>query len=107
MSDDVRETLAARGKTHGDWGKQAFLAQKLKLALLGEDFYKSNMTSQMQEGVEMICVKLSRIITGDPAEIDHWRDIAGYATLVADAIEGEGGKDVEEVARPPIPKVVS
>ncbi len=29
----------------------------------------------------MICLKISRIVTGDPEHPDNWHDIAGYATL--------------------------
>jgi hypothetical protein len=35
----------------------------------------------------MICVKLARIACGDATERDHWRDIAGYATLAQHYIE--------------------
>jgi hypothetical protein len=27
-------------------------------------------------------MKMSRILCGNPNEPDHWRDIAGYATLI-------------------------
>ncbi len=36
----------------------------------------------------MIAHKLARICNGDPDYGDSWRDIAGYATLVADRLEG-------------------
>ena len=32
--------------------------------------------------------KLGRIINGNPDKVDHWTDIAGYAKLVADRLEG-------------------
>ena len=36
----------------------------------------------------MICHKIGRILNGDPDYGDSWRDIAGYALLVADRLEG-------------------
>ncbi|MDY0487330.1 DUF6378 domain-containing protein, partial [Pasteurella multocida] len=29
----------------------------------------------------MIATKIVRIVNGNPHEVDHWRDIVGYATL--------------------------
>jgi hypothetical protein len=37
----------------------------------------------------MICHKLGRIVNGDPNYADSWIDIAGYAKLVADRLEGK------------------
>jgi hypothetical protein len=35
----------------------------------------------------MICVKLARIVNGDPDYPDNWADIIGYCTLVLRRIE--------------------
>jgi hypothetical protein len=35
----------------------------------------------------MILHKIARIVNGDPNWSDSWRDIAGYATLVADRLD--------------------
>ncbi len=35
----------------------------------------------------MIAHKIASILAGDPNEIDHWRDIAGYATLIVKELE--------------------
>lgn len=40
------------------------------------------------ESIDMVIHKLGRIINGNPDNVDSWRDIAGYATLVADRLEG-------------------
>jgi hypothetical protein len=39
--------------------------------------------------MEMICHKMARIMNGDPNYSDSWHDIAGYAKLVADRLEGK------------------
>jgi hypothetical protein len=38
------------------------------------------------EALEMICHKIARVLNGDPNHHDHWHDIAGYATLVANRL---------------------
>jgi len=37
----------------------------------------------------MIFSKIARILNGDPNHLDSWTDIAGYATLVADRLQGK------------------
>jgi len=41
------------------------------------------------EALDMIFSKIARILNGDPNHLDSWTDIAGYATLVADRLEGK------------------
>jgi hypothetical protein len=36
----------------------------------------------------MIAHKIGRIVNGDPDHVDSWVDIAGYAQLVADELQG-------------------
>jgi hypothetical protein len=46
----------------------------------------------MKESVDMICHKIARIVNGgQPQEIDHWHDIAGYAKLVEDILYSYSG----------------
>lgn len=40
------------------------------------------------EALEMIAHKIGRILNGDPGYADSWVDIAGYAQLVADRLNG-------------------
>lgn len=73
-----------RKSTHGDWTEQARLAWNIKHMLAtGKNWNKLDATQS--EAIDMIAVKLSRILTGDSREPDHWDDIAGYAYL------GKGG----------------
>jgi hypothetical protein len=41
------------------------------------------------EALDMIFHKIGRILNGDPNYADSWIDIAGYAKLVADRLEGK------------------
>jgi hypothetical protein len=52
------------------------------------DILEKHLTDDQLEALEMICHKLARIINGDPAYSDSWRDIGGFAVLVADRLDG-------------------
>lgn len=72
--------LQERAKTHGDYRMTAQTAQKLKLLVERSPMY-GVMNSVQRESLDMIMVKLARIMCGDPHEPDHWLDISGYAQL--------------------------
>ena len=74
--------LAARGQTHGDYPLHAAITQAIKRVLY--DHYTTSHSDIARESMEMIAHKLGRILAGDPDFQDHWHDIAGYATLIAD-----------------------
>ena len=78
---DVSDTLKNRNNTHGDYHEQAELAAALR-RIMGTGLNWMKLTDQEQDALLMIAVKLSRILSGNPHEPDHWHDIAGYATLV-------------------------
>lgn len=93
MADDKRQIeglLAERNETHGDWGEQALLAQSFKRFIRTA---KVPLSMNQAEGLEMIFVKISRILSGTPNHKDHWDDIAGYATLVAKEMEKTNSRD--------------
>lgn len=79
----IQATLNERGKTHGDFFQQADTSQRLKNVVM-EALAGTNHTynTAQIEALQTICMKMSRIIHGNPNEPDHWKDIAGYATLV-------------------------
>jgi hypothetical protein len=80
------ELTSERGKTHGDWMKQSNLARNLKAAI-NMAYPETGLYAYQEEALDMILVKVSRIVCGNPNEPDHWDDIAGYAYL------GKGGHD--------------
>ena len=75
--------IIERGKTHGDFTDHARITQNIKAMMYGETSYMS-LTAPARESLEMIAHKIGRILAGDPNFRDHWADIAGYATLVAE-----------------------
>jgi len=74
---DVHALTGERRETHGDWIQQSADAQRLK-AIIYERC--GNLQPYEIEALDMICVKISRILNGS-RHPDHWRDIQGYAHL--------------------------
>lgn len=85
----TKETLEERGKRYGNYLEQTKISKRIKDVMLDNDNFWA-MEVDQQDSLEMIAVKISRIINGDPDYSDNWRDIAGYATLVAERLESEG-----------------
>lgn len=88
MNENINEILNERAKTHGDFRQVAKLSQNLKMTI---DFFiaerESAISTTQKEALDMICSKIARICVGNNNEIDHWRDIAGYALLVVRELE--------------------
>lgn len=85
MTTDVDATLEERGSRYGVFKDHAQITQQLKKAMRP---YEHKLTYDQQEALEMIFHKVGRILNGDPNYADSWVDIAGYAKLVADRLEG-------------------
>ena len=87
--DQVDETLDARAVEYGKFIEGAEVMQMLKrvvqAALNNRD---KTLAHDQAEAMDMIIHKIGRIINGNPDVVDHWLDIAGYAKLVADRLEG-------------------
>ena len=87
--DQVDETLDARAVEYGKFIEGAEVIQMLKRvvqnALNNRD---KTLAHDQAESLDMILHKVGRIINGNPDVIDHWLDIAGYAQLVADRLNG-------------------
>jgi hypothetical protein len=87
IGDRMIETvLSERHKTHGMYSENAAIAQKVKRLFRERSSWNAMAYTQAQ-AFEYIVDKLSRIACGNPAEIDHWRDIIGYASLVLRELE--------------------
>lgn len=80
---DINAILAERGKTHGPYREHAAVTQNLKAAMVNSTQWE-HLDGHERETLEMIAHKMGRILSGSPHYEDHWRDIAGYATLSAD-----------------------
>lgn len=84
---NVDSVLTERGQRYGIFSKHASVTQDIKRAMFncrGRD----SLAADQVEALEMIAHKIGRIVNGDPDYADSWVDIAGYAKLVADRLEG-------------------
>jgi hypothetical protein len=87
MTTEVNAILNERGSRYGSFYANADTAQLLKQAMQSLDGWERLQVDQC-EALEMIVHKIARILNGDPNYADSWIDIAGYAKLVADRLEG-------------------
>jgi len=86
--EGIDATLAERGTKYGKFIDQAAVTYKLKNVLREHSSNHSKSYSYDQaEALDMICVKLGRIVNGDSDYADSWVDIAGYAKLVSDRLQ--------------------
>lgn len=84
----VSQTLNDRGQNYGKFSGQSAISQKLKSVLKYQPGW-SNMSTSQQESLEMVCHKMARIVNGRADYDDSWRDIAGYAMLVVEQLNGK------------------
>lgn len=85
---DVAAVLETRGASYGSFTGVARNAQRLKHCFQQGDSYHK-LAPDQKEALDMIASKLARIINGDPDYVDSWVDIAGYAKLIVDRLEGK------------------
>lgn len=85
----VDAILNERAENYGKFIDGAEVMQMLKRLVHGYIEQRgTQLAFDQREAIDMIVHKLGRIINGNPDHVDSWRDIAGYATLVADRLEG-------------------
>ncbi len=93
MVQSVAEVLEERGTRYGVFMGQARIAQSLHIVLRqGMEMAGKNtfdFAPDELEAMHMIVNKIARIYNGDNHYSDSWRDIAGYATLVADRLDND------------------
>lgn len=80
--------ITERGSRYGKFKDGAEIVQSLKDTMRDADGW-NNLTSSQKEALDMIQHKIGRILNGDPTYDDSWKDIAGYATLIVNELNGE------------------
>lgn len=86
--------LDERERTHGVFNVVAAMSQALKEVLRTGPY--AEIPDVQREALEMICVKMARIVCGDHNEVDHWRDVSGYAQLVRNYIKKVPGSSPQQ-----------
>lgn len=77
---ETEELLEDRQSTHGDFRTNARLSQNLKHVFRTYEGW-DHLDDVEKEVLDMISLKISRILSGRSLERRHWEDIAGYAHL--------------------------
>lgn len=80
--------IAERGSRYGKFKDGADIMQSLKDVMREVDGW-NNLTPSQKEALDMIQHKVGRILNGDPNYDDSWKDIAGYAKLIVNELNGE------------------
>jgi hypothetical protein len=85
----IDETLNERAQDYGKFKDGAALMQGIKRLLADHArVHDKTFADDQWEALEMIVHKMARIVNGNPDKVDSWTDIAGYAKLVADRLQG-------------------
>lgn len=79
----IEATLSQRGGTYGDFRDNARISQNIKKAMQDSPNWQV-LPPYMKESLELIALKMSRILSGDPLYADNPHDIIGYAKLMED-----------------------
>lgn len=88
LLSSLSSTLVERGSRYGKFIDHALISQELVRVLERGNSWDALWVDQ-KEALEMIMHKIARILNGDPDYADSWHDIAGYATLVEQRLNGE------------------
>lgn len=89
INDDrlVQALIAERGSRYGKFADGAEIMQYLKSFIHQTEGW-SRLTTSQREALDMIQHKIGRVLNGDPNYDDNWKDIAGYATLIVEELNG-------------------
>lgn len=80
--------ITERGSRYGKFKDGAEIMRSLKRVMHDTEGW-GNLTASQKEALDMIQHKIGRILNGDPTYDDSWKDIAGYATLIVNELNGE------------------
>ena len=97
---DLEGMLSERGKRYGKFTGHAVITQTIKRAMReyklpckdAPDFFYipfDLLAEDQKEALDMVAHKIGCILNGDPDYADSWDDIAGYAKLVGDRLNGK------------------
>jgi hypothetical protein len=85
---NIRHILNERTNSYGTFLEEAHISQELKAAMeLGRNW--SILPCDIKQSLEMVCVKVARILNGNYNYKDNFVDCIGYLQLVLDRLEKE------------------
>nr|DAS91489.1 MAG TPA: hypothetical protein [Caudoviricetes sp.] len=95
--NNVNETLKERGKVYGDYKGGSFFRSVVMRAIIARhaEVNHGGMPDIYMVYLYDIVNKLSRLAS-TPDHIDTWHDIAGYATLVEEALKKDKENETKQ-----------
>lgn len=85
---DIQQVLGERGEKYGNFLSDATICQSLKDIMHREPGW-SRLLPDQKQALEMVMVKVARVLNGDPDYVDNWVDMSGYVTLVVNRLRSE------------------
>lgn len=92
---DIGNLLGERQKSHGTYSEVSSICQAIKRTMRNTSGW-DHLANEQAEALEMIAMKIARILSGNASFADHWEDIEGYARLVSNELERERVADMLE-----------
>ena len=101
IHDSIDAVLADRQNDHGEFGDTARTSQHIKQAMR-EGRNWDILSDNQKDALEMIAVKLGRILSGNANRADHWDDVTGYARLISRSLHQKQAKSAGSAKMPPV-----
>ena len=92
--------IEQRRGSHGHFAVQGAMAQALKNTMR-TGYNWGRMHPAMQEGLDMIQHKISRILSGDPNFEDHWEDLRVMPAVLRRVIRNQDAAGYVQSVEPP------
>jgi len=92
---DIGNLLGERQQTHGTYSQVSGTCQAIKRVMRQQGGWEY-LSNGQAEALEMIAMKIARILSGNAKFSDHWEDIEGYARLVTNELESERIAEIME-----------
>ena len=96
---DVDTLLADREAQYGSFSNLAEISQSLKTVITTSHGWLK-LTDDQREALDLIAMKIARILNGNPNLIDNWDDVSGYAQLISRRLRLSLREDLEESVSP-------
>ena len=93
LMDKVEKVLSDRGSEYGKFSDVADVYYDLLQVINNHDsmaydgYGASVVQRSAQCALDMVCMKIARLVSGSRCHRDSWLDIAGYAMLVVNDID--------------------
>lgn len=82
---NIDNLLDTRQPVYGDFTETYRISDNIKKSMMDSPNW-NKLRPEQREALNMLAVKIARILGGDPDYLDNWVDVGGYARLVEKTI---------------------